>query len=120
MEMAIGNDYRKEIVDILMEAIDKTDLNLNEYIFASADLLRTTFWLSHTAEKSEEEIEEIKARIINSVDEIVSGLKNNTKTVAEDMIILNSIILEIVNHVMDLEFQEQEGQGSTEEPDGDE
>ena len=115
MEMAIGNDYRKEIVDILMKAVDNTDLNLNEYIFASADLLRTTFWLSHTADKSDEEVQEIKDRIVASVDEIVNALKNNTKTVAEDMIILNSIILEIVNHIMEIEFQEQEEQGQDDE-----
>ena len=96
----ITNDERKELFEKLSKGIDVTELTLNEFIYASADLLKSTFWTSLSTGKEEEELVPIRERIGAAIDGIVNALDDNTENVAEDMVVISSIMLEAVSHVM--------------------
>lgn len=108
MQMALTDEQRKQLLESLASGIDHSKLNLDEFIFASADLLKTHFWMNLTAGKENEEVTEIRERILKGVKEVVGALENNTDSIAEDMIILYTVALEAVNHVFESAKQVQE------------
>ncbi|MNQ68059.1 hypothetical protein D3C85_826030 [compost metagenome] len=108
MQMALTDEQRKQLLESLASGIDHSGLNLDEFIFASADLLKTHFWMNLTAGKDNEEVLEIRERILKGVQDVVGALENNTDSIAEDMIILFTVALEAVNHVFESAKQLQQ------------
>lgn len=98
--LALNNDERKELFDRLAKGIDESGLTLNEFVFAASDLLKSTFWTSQATGKSEEELEPIRERISKGIEGVVGALDANTENVAEDMIVLSTVMLEAVNHIL--------------------
>lgn len=107
--LAFNNDERKQLFDGLTEAIDKAGLSLNEFIFATSDLLKTTFWVSLTAELGEQETNEMRERISKAVEGTVDVLDETTNNVGEDIIVLTTVLLEAVNHVLKEAQEDEEG-----------
>lgn len=110
MQMALTEEQRKLLLEKLASGIDHSGLNLDEFVFASADLLKTHFWMNLTAGKENEEVLEIRERLLKGVQGVVGVLEQNTDSIAEDMIILFTVALEAVNHVFESAKQVQENQ----------
>lgn len=106
-QLALNNDERKLLFDSLVKAIDESGLSLNEFIFSSSDLVKTTFWVSLTANLGEQEVQEMRDRISNSINQIIDVLERNTNNVGEDMLVLSTVMLEAVNHVIAQEVSEE-------------
>lgn len=111
--LALSNEERKVLFDKLSEAIDSTGMNLNEYIFASSDLIKTTFWLAQSSGRTEEEVEELRKRVTDSVNGIIELLTNSTENVGQDMVVLSTVMLEAVNHI--IRTSQEEAQVSVED-----
>lgn len=103
---ALTKEERQTLFDSLSKALEASELSLNEFVFAASDLIKTTFWISLTANLSEEEVNQMRERLTNSVNETISVLENNTDNVAEDMIVLSTVMLEAVNHVLSQQLEE--------------
>lgn len=98
-QLALTNEQRKELFERLAAGIDHAGLTLNEFIFATADLLKSTFWTSQAAGKEEEELTPIRERISSAIQGVVTVLDDNTDSIAEDMLVLSTIMLEAVNNI---------------------
>ena len=113
--LALSNDERKELFERLSGAIDQSGLTLNEYVFATADLLKSTFWMSQSTGKSDEELEPLRDRIAKGIEGVVDTLDGSTESVAEDMIVLATVMLEAVNHIF-VQMQGAQEVAATTEP----
>lgn len=97
---AVTNEERKDFFERLSNGIDESKLTLNEYVFASADLLRSTFWQSQASGLNDEEASVVRERIMNTVSDVVKLLNGRTVNVAEDIIVLSTLMMEAANHVI--------------------
>lgn len=97
---AVTNEERKDFFERLSKGIDESKLTLNEYIFASADLLRSTFWQSQASGLNDEDANAVRERIMTTVSDIVKVLGSKTTNVAEDIIVLSTLMMEAANHVI--------------------
>lgn len=105
MQLALTNDERKLMFDRLSEAIEQTGMSLNEYIFASSDLIKTTFWISLSGE-SDEQANELRDRVSLAINDIIEVLEKHTNNVGEDMLVLSTVMLEAVNHILSAELED--------------
>lgn len=112
--LALTPEQRKELFERLAAGIDESKLTLNEFIFATADLLKSTFWTSQATGKNDDELAVIRERIAAGIEGVVNVLDDNTESVAEDMIVIATVMLEAVNHIYQQIQTEQEA-AATEE-----
>lgn len=96
----LTNEERKEILEHLSIAIDNSKLNFNEFLFASSDLIRSVLWHSILATRSEEEVKEIRERVIGLIRDVLVLLDKHTDSIAEDGVILASALLEVANEAL--------------------
>jgi hypothetical protein len=97
--LALNRDERNLLYERLSKSIDDSGLTLNEFVFATSDLLKGVFWASLSAGKEEAELQPIRERIGRAVEDVVESLNGNTESVAEDMIVMSTVMLEAVNHI---------------------
>jgi hypothetical protein len=106
--LALTNEEREKLLLALAEGIDHSGMNLNEFIFATADMLKAQFWTSVSSQLNDEETEEVRERLTAAIQGVVQVLDDTTQSVAEDVIVLASVLLEAVNHIFRQVRQEQD------------
>lgn len=104
----LTNEERKEILERLSIAIDNSKLNFNEFLFTSSDLIRSVLWHSILATRSEEEVKEIRERVIGLIRDVLVLLDKHTDSIAEDGVILASALLEVANEALRRERENQQ------------
>lgn len=95
----LSDSERRLLQERLVQCIEKTDMNFDEFIFATADLMKGHFWFNLIQNKTEEEVKALQIRILNVIADVVKVIESKTETIAEDLIILFTIILEASNQV---------------------
>ncbi len=90
---------RRLLQERLVSCIEKSEMNFDEFIFATSDLMKGHFWFNLIQGKSEQEVIELQTRVLNTISSVVKVIESNTETIAEDLVILFTIILEASNQV---------------------
>lgn len=111
--LALTLEERQEIFTRLSDAIEASGLNLDEYLFGTSELIKSHFWMGMIQGKEDDEVQEIRERVMHAVDGVVDTLNERTGTLAEDMVVLFTVALEAANQVfVTIKEEQAKEQGS--------
>lgn len=97
--LALTLEERQKLFGLLSSAIEASGMNLDEFLFSTAELVKSHFWMSLIQGKEDDEVDVLRERLMHGVDGVVDVLNGRTETVAEDMVVMFTVVLEAVNQV---------------------